>query len=61
MQVVHGLFTYGKVASKLFVELIFFLHVHFVESVFILFWDGNERGYISGKHDFKIAQPEETR
>ena len=30
--------------------------------VFVLFWDGNERGYIlSGKHDFKMTPPEETR
>ena len=56
MQVVHGLFAYGKVALKLFVECTFC-----PESVFVLPWDGNERGYISGKHDFKMAPPEETQ
>ena len=31
-------------------------------SVFVLLWDGNERGYVlSGKHDFKMAPLEETR
>ena len=39
-----SLVTYGKVASKLFVECTFC-----PESVFVLPWDGNERGYISVK------------
>ena len=31
-------------------------------SVSVLLWDGNEGGYIlSGKHNFKMAPPEETR
>ena len=55
-----SLFTCGKVASKLFVGCTFC-----PESVFVLPWDGNEKGYISVKygvkHDFKMASPEETQ
>ena len=40
-----SLFTYGKVASKLFVGSTFC-----PESVFVLPWDGNEKGYISVKY-----------
>ena len=40
-----SLFTYGKVASKLFVGCTFC-----PESVFVLPWDGNEKGYISVKY-----------
>ena len=45
-----SLFTYGKVASKLFVGCTFC-----PESVFVLPWDGNEKGYISVKYGVRVV------
>ena len=60
MQVVLGLFTSLKVALKLWSFLLTqFFSNSFVESVYFLLWDGNERG--QERRIFKMSEPGETR